>query len=259
MLPEEIVGALVVDSEGYVYGRVEEVKVEGNKVTLAASIEVDVGDEVVDEDALRRRLAERGFNVHSLNLQELVSLAREEGLTPPRKKAERREKIVKGFFPVEEIAWIDKGFDEYIILLSTPREAKYRGIKEHRKPSYREVKNKLALSISRGFFGVVVGVAIGPGELAIRVSPSPSMINWLKFTAELRRRGYGRLEEKFSELINPYKNPKIDVRELSKVKEVMENAPKEVNELLRECMEWGEYVHVPWRQVLKVGDVVILE
>ncbi len=259
LLPGEIVGALVVDSEGYIYGRIEEVKFEGDRAFLVTSVDVDVGDEIVDEDKLKETLTSIGYAVEDLKLYELISLARRKGLPLPKVKARRREKVVKGVFPVEEIAWIDKGLDGYIVLLSTPREARYRGVKEGEKPSFRNVEDKLALSLSRGFLGVVVGVAIGPGELALRVSPKPALINWLKFTTELRRRGYRELEEQLSELVDPYKNPKVSVEKISEIEKVLENSPKEVNDLLKKCMEWGEYVHVPWREVLKVGDVVILK
>ncbi|RLF14541.1 MAG: hypothetical protein DRN06_06980 [Thermoprotei archaeon] len=259
LLPEESVGALVVDSEGYIYGRVEEVRFEGDRAFLVASVDVDVGDEVIDEGKLRGMLASMGYAVEDLELQELVSLARRRGLPLPKVKARRRERVVKGVFPLEEVEWIDRGLGEYVMLLSTPREARYRGVAGGEKPSPRNVGNKLALSLSRGFLGVVVGVAIGPGELALRVSPRPALVNWLRFTAELRRRGYRELEEKLSNLIDPYKNPKIGVESISGIEEVLENSPREVRELLEECVEWSEYVHIPWREVLKVGDVVILK
>jgi len=258
LLPEEIIGALIVDSEGYIYGKVDNVRFENGKAYLIAVIEVDVGEIVVDEIELRKRLSAKNIDVSPLNLHELISLARKHGIAIPKARAEQKEKIKKGEIPIDEILWIDKGMGNYIVLLPTPREAKYRGLKESDRPILSNVENKLVLSISRGFLGTAVGLAIGPGELALRVSPSGSTINWLRFTTELRKRGYLKLEEKLSNVINPYKNPRISIDMLSEIEDIVGNN-KEVNKLLKECIEWGDYIHVSSSSILKVGDVIIVE
>lgn len=259
LLPEELKNALIVDSQGYIYGRVREVRVESDRISLVASVRVDIGDEYIDEGRLRELLASRGFNVKELSTHELISIAREQKIAIPKTEAERTEDVIKGVISVDEIVWIDRWLNDYVILLSTPREARYRGIREVKHPLYTDVKGKLALSLSQGVLGIVVGIAIGPGEVALRISPSPSMVNWLRFISEIRKRGYRELEEKLSDLIDPYKNPKISMDKLSLVNRIIEKAPEEINTILNSCIEWGNYIHIPWKNILRVGDIVIVK
>ena len=84
LLPEELKNALIVDSQGYIYGRVREVRVESDRISLVASVRVDIGDEYIDEGRLRELLASRGFNVKELSTRELISIAREQKIAVPK-------------------------------------------------------------------------------------------------------------------------------------------------------------------------------
>ena len=275
----ELVSALIVDSEGLIYGRVEGLRFTYEGAHIVAYVEARARDLVVDVDALIAALKSRRVNVPAeWTLEYLVERAREEGIDIPKVEIEKPVKLIKGEFKVEEVEWVDsatlenpRGGEEklVVVLLKTPREARYRGVGGHEAVSVQSeehVKGKLVLSQSRGILGYAGEIVVGPGEVGIRVYKrrGRETINWLVFTSRVRKMGYGDLYYKLVSFKDPYKNPRIPVSEAERVEALLAElkAPQEVFKALREAVQKeskGVYEDVPWSKIRKIREVIITE
>ena len=245
-------------------------------------VEFKARELVVDVDSLLKSLAERGVTIPDRQtLEFLVEFAREEGLDIPYREAEKSVRLVKGEVSIEDIRGIysaslqppSKSTEEnvVIILLKTPREATYRGVKEEevpKSPVGSDVLGKLVLSLSKGIMGYVGDLVIGPGEVGIRAYKKRGVegyVNWLAFVSSIRKLGYESLYHRLVEYRNPYRESRLPLKELEKLKEFLrsEEAPCEVLNLLEEHVVLkrvgGVFVDIPWSAVKKLGDVIIVE
>ncbi len=198
---EELRGALVVDSEGLVYGRASSIIIEDDGVKL----------EVCSEGSSDR----------------------------------------KGVVPTEEIECVADG-PEMVLVLNTSREASYRGIppKEPMYQDLKEVKGKLVVSLSGSVLGRASGVVIGPREPGIRVGER--VVNWIRFVRDVKRRD-PKLGSKLESRLDPLKNPKVPREEVEKVLKEM-GMERDLSSYIEEriCRD------IPWSQILKIGDVVLV-
>jgi hypothetical protein len=274
---DEIRDAMVIDSEGFIYGYVKDLQVLEEDVGLAVYISSRVNEPVVDVEKLQSILSSRASLRGDEPLELLVSLARRDGLDIPYKVAEKEVKWLKGFVPVSEIQLIDikrtsvDNIDSLIkvILLKTPREAIFRGLPARGpKPVYRvdQVLNKIIVSMSRGVLGIAKEVVIGAGEIGFRVYRVRSfkkVVNWIAFTAQVKRLGFKEAYERLVEFRDPYRFSKLDVSIAKDVEEVLKDLKEKdkVVVLLQEFVgvEPGaiEFEDISSSDVVKVGDVVI--
>ena len=133
----ELRDSIVVDSEALIYGYVKDFSVESSTLRISVVCRYNVNDVAVDVDKLKSLLMEKGFRVGDEPLETLVSLARSQGIEVPVKSVDRVLEVLKGYITVDEIEAIDiakvvrLGREETIkiVLLSTPREALFRGVK----------------------------------------------------------------------------------------------------------------------------------
>jgi hypothetical protein len=274
---DEIRDAMVIDSEGFIYGYVKDLQVLEEDVGLAVYISSRVNEPVVDVEKLQSILSSRASLRGDEPLELLVSLARRDGLDIPYKVAEKEVKWLKGFVPVSEIQLIDikrtsvDNTDSLIkvILLKTPREAIFRGLPARGpKPVYRvdQVLNKIIVSMSRGVLGIAKEVVIGAGEIGFRVYRVRSfkkVVNWIAFTAQVKRLGFKEAYERLVEFRDPYRFSKLDVSIAKDVEEVLKDLKEKdkVVVLLQEFVEVEpgaiEFEDISSSDVVKVGDVVI--
>jgi hypothetical protein len=274
---DEIRDAMVIDSEGFIYGYVKDLQVLEEDVGLAVYISSRVNEPVVDVEELQSILSSRASLRGDEPLELLVSLARRDGLDIPYKVAEKEVKWLKGFVPVSEIQLIDikrtsvDNIDSLIkvILLKTPREAIFRGLPARGpKPVYRvdQVLNKIVVSMSRGVLGIAKEVVIGAGEIGFRVYRVRSfkkVVNWIAFTAQVKRLGFKEAYERLVEFRDPYRFSKLDVSIAKDVEEVLKDLKEKdkVVVLLQEFVEVEsgaiEFEDISSSDVVKVGDVVI--
>jgi|UniRef100_A0A7J2U4C5 sporulation protein YlmC with PRC-barrel domain len=274
---DEIRDAMVIDSEGFIYGYVKDLQVLEEDVGLAVYISSRVNEPVVDVEKLQSILSSRASLRGDEPLELLVSLARRDGLDIPYKVAEKEVKWLKGFVPVSEIQLIDikrtsvDNIDSLIkvILLKTPREAIFRGLPARgSKPVYRvdQVLNKIIVSMSRGVLGIAKEVVVGAGEIGFRVYRVRSfkkVVNWIAFTAQVKRLGFKEAYERLVEFRDPYRFSKLDVSIAKDVEEVLKDLKEKdkVVVLLQEFVEVEpgaiEFEDISFSDVVKVGDVVI--
>jgi hypothetical protein len=274
---DEIRDAMVVDSEGFIYGYVKDFQVVEDDVKLVVYISSKVNELVVDVEKLKSMLSTRASLRGDEPLELLVSIARRDGLDIPYKVAEKEFVWLKGFVSVSEIQLIDvkrvsvDDIDSIIkaVLLKTPREALFRGIPiQSAKPIYRvdQVLNKIVVSMSRGVLGVAKEVVVGAGEIGFRVYRVRSfkkVVNWIAFTAQVKRLGFKEAYERLVEFRDPYRFSKLDVSIAKDVEEVLKDLKEKdkVVVLLQEFVEVEpgaiEFEDISSSDVVKVGDVVI--
>ncbi|HDI74626.1 MAG TPA: hypothetical protein ENF55_01580 [Thermoprotei archaeon] len=277
---DELKNALIVDSEGLIYGFLEDYFVEGGRVYIKAYVTVEAEELYVDYEKLFQAIRKRGVEVsENAPLEILVSTARELGLDIPYRRASKRIRLVKGIFLVEEVKWIssatfvkETGEEEKktVVLLKTPREAKYRGARKQKEPvlSEESIRGKLVVSLSKGVLGYAGELVVGFGRAGLRVYRKlggRKYVNWLKFITELRRRRFVDLAEKLAEYADPYKESKLPLSKLSEVEEILRNekVSEEVFQLLQSSVyseaEEPVYRDVPLDSILKIREVIIVE
>ena len=265
-------GARIYDILGLYYGEFTGLRVEPDDVYIMASIRVKAREPVIDVEKLSNILKARGYKAVDEPVEVLVGLARREGIDIPYRVAEREEVLLKGLIPSREVAVIDYKADVQggmaVILLSTDREARFRGLEgvtnRGRIPREEDVRGKPVISVERGLLGVAQGYVIGPGGAGIRATTGESgeeYINWLGFLNQVKkidRRLYNRLADR----VNPLKHPRLGVDEVKDIMDIIREAGLEdLLERYREAKpsRGGGYIDIPLSSLRSVGDAVIVE
>lgn len=170
----------------------------------------------------------------------------------------------KGLVPVEEISAIAEGPGGPIVLLSTPREASYRGVRvgEPTPADLERAVGKVAVTLDGRVLGTVSEIVVGPGLPGLRVRASMGEVAWLRFLKDLRSRRPG-LAARLEARVDPYKNPRVPAERLDDLLKALreEGASEEEVKMLKGYVEEVESasVDVPWSRVERVGDVVLVE
>lgn len=274
---EELRGALVVDSEALVYGRLGGARFTQAGVFLEVYVEYSVESLAPDKEKLEEALRRQGVRVPE-TLEDLVATARSLGLEIPVQKTRVPLRLLKGLVPVEHVELIDlktvetssgQRRREAVVLLSEPREAKYRGAPvgqpPPRHPTPSMVLGKLVVSRTRGILGRVAELVIGPREPGIRVTltgAAPGYVNWAGLLRRIRRED-SEAYEKLASIIDYHREPRIGLERLEEIRSLLsKHAPRYAGLLdeyiVREERRTG--VHdVPWSSVVRLGEIVLVE
>jgi len=266
--PEEYRGARVYDSLGLLYGVVCGFEAS-ERVALKACMVVESEAPVPDVERLRSMLLERGAEAPAeAGVEALVAAARRLGLEIPYRAARGRVELVKGLVEPSEIAVVDRVEDgSLVVLLSTEREARFRGLTRRDLPRPRPVDalGKPAISLSRGYLGLVEKLVIGPGAVGLRaVKKSGPYLAWFAYLRRLEEKGLRRLAEKLAaEVADPLAERRLPAQRLGEVKEALRRlgAPPEAERILDEALRYErlERVDVEWGIVRSVADAVVTE
>jgi len=179
-------------------------------------------------------------------------------------ETEREVEHAKGRVPIGEISAIAEGPEGPVVLLSSPREASYRGVSpaEPTPADLERAPGKLVIAVDGKVLGRVEEVVVGPREPGLRVrAKGASEVAWLRFIRDLKSRDRG-LASKLEARMDPYKNPRIPEDRMEYLRGILreEGASEEVVELMDSYLEEkpGATVDIPWSAVLKVGDVILV-
>ena len=205
--PTELKGAMVVDSEGYLYGRLGDMEVKDDDVIFEVYEEKEYTTEVVDEELLKERLIEYlkdkkrrifkkvtmedlkkdikvslGIEEEDIDLNAYVEYAKKVGVEIPYTSTLMKRKYAKGTISYRDIMALiiqqipsreGTVMDEYkIVLLNRPKQAVYGGIEIRPRPPLippERIKGKLVISKQGRILGYVDGISIAPSTIAIRV------------------------------------------------------------------------------------------
>jgi len=204
---DELLDATVIDSEGYIYGRVGKINVDEDEVTLTIYESKPDTRTMVDIDTLKGELLKNvkmplSAKLQKLSLSEIleVNIKKNLGLKPtesltnqhyvkyaerleipiPHRKTETERKEPKGSMKLQEIKAIgvsvlrtpEKEKVIKVVLLNDPREATFRNIPVQEKVHYRStnaVKDKLVLDADGVALGFVDSVVFFHGTPGVRV------------------------------------------------------------------------------------------
>ncbi len=280
-LVEEIHDAMIIDSEALLYGYVCGDELRDEKPVIKACIKLSVHDTVPDTELLRKMLTEAGYTVpEDATLEYLVLAARSEGLEIPYREVTEPHVLVKGFVSVDEIEVIDTVYDlgreeqVAVVLLRSPREARYRGrpvARQETPPpvSPKHVKGKLVVDKRRGVLGYAEAISYGPGSYALRIGGElvhEGYINWDGYLAELRSRGWDKLAKLLSDMYSETRYARLPISLYNYIRWILlENKAGEAAALLARYVEaekWSlleETINVPWPNVVRIGDVIITD
>lgn len=204
---DELVGATIIDSEGYVYGTVEKINVTEDQIILLAQEDKPDVKTVADVTSLKegllkdvkmtlglklRRIApeeilaknirkELGIGLdEQLSDEHYIKYAEKLGFLIPHVRAAVERKEQKGIVSLNEVKTIRisvMGKEEgtkliKVVLLHEPREAAFRKIPTQEKVPYRStetIKDKLVLDADGNALGYVDSVVLFQGMPGIRV------------------------------------------------------------------------------------------
>ncbi len=273
--PGELYKGLIIDSEGLEYGFVCDVDLSDEPV-IRACIEFSGEGEYPDVESLKQMISDLGYEVSDdTGLEELVLIARREGLKIPYTRASTRIRLVKGIIKPEEILVVDtiykyRVMDDMkttVIVLNNPREARYRGL----KTPYGEVKpvkpsrviGKLVVDLGEGILGWIETIVFGCGGIGLRINTRFSRggrINYDEFLNKLDNLN-PEIGEKIRKKIQY--SGFIDVSYYGEIWRILEeiNAPDNAFKLLNESVElepyYIEYRDIPWNTITRINDIVL--
>lgn len=292
---DELLEATVIDSEGYIYGKVEKINVGEEEITLGVYESKPDMKTIVDVDALRVELLKKvkvpfsariqGFEPMKIlleNIRKELGLKSEETLTDEHcveyakrfgisilhKKVETERREPKGDINIREIKAIKVSVIRTdreektvkLVLLNDPREALFRNIPVQHMVPYRSteaIKDKLVIDSNGAALGYVDSVVLFHNGPGIRVySPEETSGVDLKIlNKHLESWGKPRV----AKLIRRYFTKDIvrreELEDLMKKAEITLALP--VDSVLSRVLK--EFLmDVPWDAIHKVGDVIIL-
>ncbi len=204
---DELMDATIVDSEGYIYGKVEKINIGENEIVILAyegkpdvktvadfaslkadllkGVKLSFGSKVrrvTPEDILAESIRkELGLGLDErLSDEHYLKYAERMGVSVPMVKATVERKEQKGNVSLNEIKTVkitvigkEKGTKVIkIILLRKPKEAEFRKIPIQTKVPYRSneiIKDKLVLDVEGNAVGYVDSVVLFQGMPGIRV------------------------------------------------------------------------------------------
>jgi len=274
---DELKNATIIDSEGLLYGYVEDITIEESNAKLVAYTLFKINEPAINVEKLKSILSSRASLEGNEPLETLVALARKENIEIPWQVTEKEIKWIKGYVPLSEVVLIDSKqifIDDTrahikTVLLSTPREAIFRGLPVNPKSqtySPQHVIGKLVISASRGILGIAKEIVVSPGMLGFRVYRVRSrkkVVNWIAFTAHVKRMGLKEAYEKLVDFRDPYKYSKVDLSLINEIEQLLEGTreKEKIMEAMQNFIETEEagteYVDIPYSEIVRVGEFVI--
>jgi len=282
---EEFLDTLVVDSEGYICGRVASFEIAPDKVMMKLYKEVVEEREVVDVDQLKQELMLRLFGKIDPRLEpklyqrirkdlrlppgtvigeaELVNYARMLALDIPTKKIQvKSKKPVEDPVDLDMVDCMNETPLGKCILLKTPWEAERRGVPLMDFVPYKstaEIKGMLVIDSDAKIIGHAERILIGK-PLGLRVA-----VETVKEVEEVD------FQALYQGLLRYYKKPGKLIKRVAKDLGIR---PEMVSE--QHIITWAERMglplprkketkvvkemtlDIPWTLIKKIGDVIIL-
>ncbi len=283
---ERFLDTLVVDSEGFICGRVESLEIRPDRVLIKLYKDVVEKKEVVDVDKLKEMLMIALFgkvnpknekklyekvrkdlrlpSSYQIGPSELVDYARRIGLEIPVKVVTTRtRKSVEEPIDLELVECVNETELGKCLILKEPWEALRRGIEVPREPPYMstaEIKGKLVIDSEAKIIGHAEKVLIGK-HLGLRIA-----------VERVEETEYVDFNALYRELLARFKKPKKLAERISKDLGIK---PDQITK--EHVVAWAERVgikvprkkerrlikitsiDIPWTGIKKIGDVVILK
>lgn len=276
---DELLNAKIYDSEALHYGYVCGYEIR-NKPFLKACLFFNVGEYVPDVETLRMEIKSKGIEIpEDSSLEDLVAIARSEGIKVPYLVVKSRLEMVKGFIDLNDVAVMDVGYKPElgyecrvaVVVLNKPREAKYRGldtpINNPTPERLLKIKGKLVVSLSKGILGFADEIVFTPGGYGIRIDSKlcrSGYINYGNIITVLESRGLIEVVNSLKSRIVPRST--VDLRFYGLIYDTLTrfNLGEEYLNLLIENTHFeeeyvDEYIDIGWNNILKIGDIVLVK
>ncbi len=207
---DELLDSIVIDSEGYIYGKVGKINIKEDKIGLLVYETKPDQRTVVDTDAVKGELLKRVRLTFTTKLQRLsrpevlaqnirkefglkleepltdqhyIKYAERLGIEIPYKKAMKKRREPKGTVTLREVKTIklstigtgEKSSVIKVILLHEPKEARFRKIPVQKTIPYRStemIRDKLVLDASGLAVGYVDSIVLFRNTPGIRIYSS---------------------------------------------------------------------------------------
>lgn len=218
--PSELIGALVVDSEGYIYGHAVKVdiKPEGPffKVKSSKIVREQVPDvEELKQVLLRDHKEKHGISnvqelykfianelkIHSITENDLVNYAKLKEVKIPMKETSREVEEEKPDIHLNDVEVMNKSDLGSCILVKSPIESTIRGIEPQKTLPYQKegsLKGKLVIDNSAKILGKFHSILMSPEGLSVQVYKEIMVTKLVPDMNQLKKRIF---EKKPKELI----------------------------------------------------------
>ncbi len=292
---DELLEATIIDSEGYIYGKVQRIEVAEDKVNLVVYESKPDTRTTANVDALKIELLKNtrlpfGAKMQGLRPMEVlvenirkelgfkseepitnehyIEYAKRLGIPTPQKKLETERRESKGDVDVQEIKAIQVSvigteMDQKVvkvILLNDPREAVFRNVPTQEKVPYQStdtIKDKLVLDSSGVALGYVDSVVLFHNGLGIRVYTSKTSdgVDLRVLSKHLDVSGQTHI----AKLVRRYF--KQDIVRKDELEDFKRKAgltlPLPIESVVSRSVK-ELLMDVPWDVIHKIGDVVLL-
>jgi len=292
---DELIGATVIDSEGYIYGKVGEISVGEDEVILVAYESKPDVKTVTDMDTLKEellknvkislgsRLQRRSpTEVLTQNIREELGLRPAEPLTDqhyvryaerlgvyiPKRKVEVEREEPKGSLGLKDIKAIRVSVVPAqhqekvvkIVLLNEPREASFRRIPIQERVPYRDaraLKDKLVLDAQGVALGYVDSLVFFRGMPGIRVylPKRTEYVDLRKLNQYLDEVGRSTLAKMIKRQFTWDNVRRDELEDFLRTIGAFFTLPEDA--VLTQHVK-ALVMDVPWDVVHKIGDVIIL-
>lgn len=280
--PSELIGSLVVDSEGYIYGHVVKVDIKPEGPFFKVKSLKSVKEQVPDVEALKQILLRDHKEKHGIsNIQELykfianelkiqsitendlVNYAKLKEVKIPMKEVSREVEEEKPDIHLNDVEVMNRSDLGSCILVKGPIESTIRGIEPQKSLPYQKeesLKGKLVIDNSAKILGKLHGILMSPEGLSIQVCKEIMVTKLLPDMNQLKKRIFS--EKKPKDLIKHmeslgFEQPQdlTDDKILAYAKMRGYDIP---TNLVSSKTVFLYKSSVPWHQIKKIGDVVLL-
>jgi sporulation protein YlmC with PRC-barrel domain len=281
--PVELIGSMVVDSEGYVYGRVAKIEIRPEGPAFKITSVKTIKESIPDIDALTQSLLEdfkskysifsiqelykfvaKELKVQSVTENDLISYAKLKEITIPIKEVSKDVEEEKPSIRLDDIEAMNKSEFGSCILLKTSIEAMMRGIEPNKPVLYQDeesLKEKLVIDNSGKILGKVHGIVMGAEGLRVVVSKESVVRKLVPDMVLLKKKLLS--ENTTRDIVKDMKNLGFQSPgELTDEKLVAYAKMRgyEIPTRLESVKAILLYkTSVPWEQLGRIGDVVLLK
>lgn|GEM_PF-2000598 len=280
--PSELVGALVVDSEGYIYGHVVKVDIKPEGPFFKVKSLRNVQEQVPDVEALKQILLRdhkekhnissiqelykfiaSELKIQSITENDLVNYAKLKEAKIPMKEVSREVEEEKPDIQLSDAEVMNKSDLGSCILVKNPIESTMRGIEPQKGLPYQKeesLRGKLVIDNSAKILGKLHSVLMSPEGLSIQVCKEIMVTRLVPDMNRLKKRIFS--EKKPKELIKHMESLGFEKPQDLTDDKIVTYAKMRGYEIPTNLVS-GKTVFlykssVPWHQIKKIGDVVLL-
>ncbi|MEM2872880.1 MAG: hypothetical protein QXD82_01780 [Nitrososphaerales archaeon] len=280
--PSELVGALVVDSEGYIYGHVVKVDIKPEGPFFKVKSLKSVQEQVPDIDALRQTLLRdhkekhgisnvqelykfiaNELKIQSLTENDLINYAKLKEVKMPMREVLREVEEEKPDIRLNDVEAMNRSDLGSCILVKNPIESTIRGIEPQKALPYQKeenLKGKHVIDNSAKILGKVHGILMSPEGLSIQVCKEIMVTKLVPDISQLKKRIFSEIRPK--ELVKHMESLGFEQPQDLTDDKIVEYAKMRGYEIPTNLVSNKTVFlyksSVPWHQIRKIGDVVLL-